>query len=256
MTQRRIAFDKISESTDIWLTPPHIIKSLGEFDLDPCSPIDRIWDTAKHHYTEKDDGLIQEWFGRVYLNPPYNRYIIPQFMAKMAAHNNGIALIFARTENKFWFQSIWEVASSILFIKGRLRFHNQDGTLGGYAGAPSVLIAYGKENDEALYQSGINGKQVFLREAPVIIVGYSPAWKSVIKIAFSRLDEQVLLADVYKMVEVIAPDKIQKNKFYKEKIRQVLQSEYQRIQKGVYCNPKPNSHDLQTQRSAQRSLQI
>jgi len=24
--------------TDEWLTPPKIIKSLGEFDLDPCSP--------------------------------------------------------------------------------------------------------------------------------------------------------------------------------------------------------------------------
>ena len=25
-------------STDIWLTPPDIINSLGTFDLDPCCP--------------------------------------------------------------------------------------------------------------------------------------------------------------------------------------------------------------------------
>lgn len=25
--------------SDTWLTPPDIIKSLGEFDLDPCSPV-------------------------------------------------------------------------------------------------------------------------------------------------------------------------------------------------------------------------
>jgi len=27
---------------------------MGKFDLDPCSPIKRPWDTAKKHYTELD----------------------------------------------------------------------------------------------------------------------------------------------------------------------------------------------------------
>ena len=36
---------------DEWLTPPEIINSLGTFDLDPCSPINRPWKTAKKHYT-------------------------------------------------------------------------------------------------------------------------------------------------------------------------------------------------------------
>lgn len=36
---------------DEWLTPPKIIDKLGEFDLDPCSPIFRPWDTANKHYT-------------------------------------------------------------------------------------------------------------------------------------------------------------------------------------------------------------
>lgn len=57
--------------TDEWLTPPYIIESLGEFDLDPCSPVNRPWDTAKHHYNINDDGLSKDWFGRVWLNPPY-----------------------------------------------------------------------------------------------------------------------------------------------------------------------------------------
>jgi hypothetical protein len=33
-----------------WLTPPEIITSLGMFDLDPCTPSVRPWDTAKKHY--------------------------------------------------------------------------------------------------------------------------------------------------------------------------------------------------------------
>lgn len=49
-----------------WLTPPSIIKSLGDFDLDPCSPINRPWDTAKKHFNVNDDGLAQNWGGSVF----------------------------------------------------------------------------------------------------------------------------------------------------------------------------------------------
>ena len=62
-----------STGKDEWLTPPEIVKSLGEFDLDPCSPIERPWDTAKNHFTINDNGLIQNWFGRVWCNPPYGK---------------------------------------------------------------------------------------------------------------------------------------------------------------------------------------
>ena len=48
-----------------WLTPPEIIQSLGKFDLDPCSPCIRPWDTALNHYCITEDGLQQNWEGRV-----------------------------------------------------------------------------------------------------------------------------------------------------------------------------------------------
>ena len=47
-------FNTNTENNDTWLTPPSIITSLGEFDLDPCSPINRPWPTAKEHYTIED----------------------------------------------------------------------------------------------------------------------------------------------------------------------------------------------------------
>lgn len=31
---------------DEWLTPPEILRALGEFDLDPCAPVVRLWETA------------------------------------------------------------------------------------------------------------------------------------------------------------------------------------------------------------------
>ena len=66
-------FNTNTENHDEWLTPPEIIKALGEFDLDPCSPVNRPWDTAKKHFTKFDDGLNKEWDGRVWVNPPYGR---------------------------------------------------------------------------------------------------------------------------------------------------------------------------------------
>ena len=62
-----------STGKDEWLTPPYVIESLGEFDLDPSSPINRPFETAKNYYTILDNGLAQEWEGRVWCNPPYGK---------------------------------------------------------------------------------------------------------------------------------------------------------------------------------------
>lgn len=48
-------------NSDEWLTPPELIRSLGGFDLDVCSPVDRPWATAAHHYTKLEDGLNSFW---------------------------------------------------------------------------------------------------------------------------------------------------------------------------------------------------
>ena len=142
---------------DEWLTPPEIIKMLGDFDLDPCAPIERPWKTAKQHYTKLDNGLIQNWEGRVWCNPPYGKEAA-FWLEKCAMHGNAIALTFARTETRMFFNHIWYKATAVLFIKGRLKFYHVTGEQGDSAGAPSVLIAYGKENAVALRDSGIEGK--------------------------------------------------------------------------------------------------
>lgn len=150
------AHDRTTGKED-WLTPPWMIKALGEFDLDPCSPMPRPWDTAKRHYTMADNGLLKPWEGRVWLNPPYDNET-ERWMRRLANHGNGIALIFARTETKSFFPWVWDHASAILFIKGRIAFYTKEGREGGTSGAPSVLIAYGNENTEAIRNSGVEGK--------------------------------------------------------------------------------------------------
>ncbi len=53
---------------DEWLTPPELLRALGDFDLDPCSPVNRPWPTAARHLTWQDNGLLAEWKGRVWCN--------------------------------------------------------------------------------------------------------------------------------------------------------------------------------------------
>lgn len=147
--------------SDIWLTPRPVLTALGPFDLDPCSaPDQQIWPTAEHHYTLPTDGLSQPWFGRVWLNPPYGQHAW-RWLAKLAAHGNGIALVFARTETEGFVREIWRKADAVLFLHGRLHFHHANGVrAGANSGAPSCLVAYGHNNVDALRTSGLDGSLV------------------------------------------------------------------------------------------------
>lgn len=134
--------------TDTWFSPPAILEALGgadSFDLDPCSPADRPWPTARQHYSEADNGLQLPWIGRVWLNPPYRIDLITRFLGRMAEHDRGVALIFARTETDPFHRFVWGAASGLLFLRGRLNFHRADGSrASANGGAPSVLIASGR----------------------------------------------------------------------------------------------------------------
>jgi len=151
---------------DEWLTPPDIIFALGHFDLDPCSPINRPWDTAYRHYTVEDNGLYLPWEGRIWCNPPYGTET-GKWMQKLAKHGNGIALTFARTETRWFFESVWKHAHALLFLKGRLKFHHVSGKEGNPATAPSVLIAYDEANATALWCAErfcLEGRFVWLKQ--------------------------------------------------------------------------------------------
>jgi hypothetical protein len=140
---------------DEWLTPPEILGALGEFDLDPCAPMIRPWDTAKKHYTKKDDGLTQPWMGRVWVNPPFGREAA-KWLNKLRDYGNGIALIPARTETEMFYDCVWGKASAILFIKGRPHFHYASGKRAEFnSGAPICLVAYGQWNAVVLLSSDL-----------------------------------------------------------------------------------------------------
>jgi hypothetical protein len=159
--------------SDVWLTPPEILAALGHFDLDPCAPADRPWNMAARHYTPADDGLSQPWAGRVWLNPPYGREAV-KWLRRLAKHGQGTALTFARTETRWFWETVWRAtaARGALFFEGRLYFHRQNGErAAANAGAPSVLVAYGADDAWHLARSGLAGAYV---ELPAANVNGSP----------------------------------------------------------------------------------
>lgn len=140
---------------DEWLTPPEIVKACGEFDLDPCSPIVRPWDTARRHFNVQDDGLMQPWSGRVWCNPPFGREAV-KWLRRMVEHGNGVALIPARTETAMFYETVWGGADAVCFMQGRPHFHYVDGRrAAANSGAPICLVAYGIANVAALTASGL-----------------------------------------------------------------------------------------------------
>ncbi|MGW5142708.1 DNA N-6-adenine-methyltransferase [Nocardia beijingensis] len=145
--------------SNIWLTPPGLIAALGVFDLDPCAADPRPWDTARTHIAPPEDGLAADWSGRVWLNPPYSG--LGRWLDKLADHRQGTAVVFARTETRWFTQHVWERATAVLFLYGRLHFHLPDGSRAtGNAGAPSCLVAYGQHDAELLQAADLQGRYV------------------------------------------------------------------------------------------------
>jgi len=158
------SFDRTEKDKGEWLTPPHILKALGPFDLDPCAPVKRPWDMAARHFTIMDNGLMKAWEGRVWCNPPYGSDT-GKWLARLAEHGNGIALIFARTETAAFFNHIWPKADAIMFLKGRLTFYSANGRPAKRsAGSPSCLVAYGKQNIETLLSCSLEGKILIIEK--------------------------------------------------------------------------------------------
>jgi hypothetical protein len=143
--------------TNDWLTPRWILDALGPFDLDPCAFAGDPTRCAPIGLTWRENGLTHAW-GRafVWCNPPYGPHV-GKWLQRMEAHQNGIALVFARTDTKAINPYLF-LARATLFIEGRLVFETPDQRLAkGNAGAPSILLAFGAEAEERLRESKIPG---------------------------------------------------------------------------------------------------
>jgi hypothetical protein len=153
--------------TDVWLTPPEIIETVGPFDLDPCAAVDQPWPTAARHYTINDDGLSLPWEGFAWVNPPFGPDA-ERWLRRLAEHGHGIGLVPARTETRWFVGTIWNVADAVLFLHGRPHFHHADGTrAAANSGAPICLIGYGQLAVKRLSGCGLSGSLVTKWNSPI-----------------------------------------------------------------------------------------
>lgn len=109
------------------------LNNIFHFKLDPCTTKDNPLGTERF-FTQKEDGLDQEWNGNTYVNPPFgsrrgNNIInwINKMKNESIIHTDNIyvMLLPARVETLYVQNSIWKFHGTILhLIRGRLKFVN------------------------------------------------------------------------------------------------------------------------------------
>lgn len=120
-----------------WYTPAEYVEKaravLGEIDVDPASSeFAQNVIQAGRYFTRKDDGLLKEWPGRVWLNPPYAQPDISNFVYKLISEiesgrtTSAILLTHNYTDTD-WFHRAESRAALICFTKGRIAFVNDIG---------------------------------------------------------------------------------------------------------------------------------
>ncbi len=141
-TRPRTARDVLASSrSDNWPTDPTIYAALDAefgFTLDPCASHENH--KCERYFTVEDDGLAQEWTGRVFMNPPYGRtlgeWMLKAWQASQMTAELVVCLVPARTDVRWWHE--YAVRGEVRFVKGRLRF----GDLSAPAPFPSAIVVF------------------------------------------------------------------------------------------------------------------
>jgi len=136
---------------DEWYTPIELIRSLGEFDLDPACGPGCPNKTARRRYAQR--GEEKPWAGRVWLNPPFSN-VVP-WVDRMIEHGNGVLFVFGRVD-AVWFQRAAAASDGVYLLRGRVQFQRTGGTT-GRCPLGCVLFGFGARNRRAIQRCGYPG---------------------------------------------------------------------------------------------------
>jgi len=155
------------QRNDRWLTPPAVVEALGAFDLDPCGAPGHVLAGRTYLQENGDDGLIDPWFGRVWLNPPYGR-TMRTWIERLVGHGTGTALIPVAAGTKLWQEVVFREASAIHFYRHRIKFLRRDGQDDAMVSPQaSAIVAFGTDDADAVLTSGLPGVALDLRQHEV-----------------------------------------------------------------------------------------
>ena len=132
-----------SSKTDNWATPQDFFDKLDtiyDFTLDPCDS--HTNHKCDKYFTIDDNGLEQTWAGEtVFMNPPYGRvikhWLQKAYLESLNEDTTVVCLIPSRTDTRYWHDYCMK-AEKIYFIKGRLKFGNNDNA----APFPSCVVVF------------------------------------------------------------------------------------------------------------------
>jgi phage N-6-adenine-methyltransferase len=144
--QRLFTFEQTETTSDDYYTPKWIFDTLKlHFDLDVASPPHATNVPCDRYFTQADDGLAQDWHGRVFMNPPFSK---PRpWVERWLEHSNGVALLPTAKSN--WFtDTMWRSNAKIAILPSNMKFSN------GSILYCCALWAIGDDNIEALRNFG------------------------------------------------------------------------------------------------------
>jgi ParB family chromosome partitioning protein len=137
-----------------WYTPWIYVEAardvMGTIDTDPASSetANEII-KANQYFTIEDDGRQQTWVGNIWMNPPYSQPLVTEFCAllveKLKNHEikQACVLVNNATETNFY-QNMMGECQAVCFIKGRVKFIDQNGESTGAPLQGQTILYFGE----------------------------------------------------------------------------------------------------------------
>lgn len=145
-----------SHQSEEWYTPSRYVdlarRVLGVITLDPASDAyPQQWIRAETFWTKADSGLERDWFGKVWLNPPYGkdagRSLQKVWSDKLACEvetgrvDEAVLLVNSKHGYK-WYEDLWR-KYAVCCAQERIRFIRPDGSDAGQAKCAQTFVYFG-----------------------------------------------------------------------------------------------------------------
>jgi|DEB0MinimDraft_3_1074331.scaffolds.fasta_scaffold86146_2 hypothetical protein len=142
---------QIEHTSDDYYTPPEIFNRLGlVFDLDVAAPPNGApYVPCKKYLTQAQDGLVCNWFGSVWMNPPYSNPT--PWVDRFIEHAKGVALL--PTSNGRWLTRLWDSEAQFKLLEP-VKFYSPNGIMPQSIPNRCWLWAFGEKEIKALGNFG------------------------------------------------------------------------------------------------------
>lgn len=132
--------EQLEADSDNWFTPIWLIeaaeKTMGGIDLDPasCDKANQLI-KANRFFSKQEDGLSQEWAGRIWLNPPYSLPLITKFVYRLlqewkAGEISQACVLTRNATETQWCQQLLRRCDRFCLLNKRVSFWHPDKPIG------------------------------------------------------------------------------------------------------------------------------